>query len=105
MKHGTRGRGLRMTAIARPVQSVVSQPVTVRGEQVKINPHDPAYPLGHGMGGRADGLPIRLELASRFMGHLAAMPTRAENSTDQDATYALKMADALIAEYNKSRIE
>ena len=71
---------------------------------MKINPHDPAYPLGHGMGGRADGLPIRLELAARMAQGLCTTATALYDRGPCNAAIverAFVLADALIAAYNE----
>lgn len=67
---------------------------------MKIDPNAPAYPLQeHGDMQSHSGMTIRAEIASRIMAGFAANPNGAMSTIDAD--YAVKMADALIAELNK----
>jgi len=75
---------------------------------MKINPHDPAYPIrgqqtDEDQLTRATGLPIRLELAARFMAAAIASEREEWLGSDMEALAALGMADALIAAYNEGQ--
>ena len=62
---------------------------------MKVNGNDRMFSLcGHG--NVRSNIPIRLEIASRVLPSITEIPA------DQAIKLALKIADALIAEHNKS---
>jgi hypothetical protein len=75
---------------------------------MKIDPNDPAFPVQESMVSgstgevpAASGLPIRLHLAAMNMASLA--PHAADYERFKHMAFdALQMADALIAEYNRT---
>jgi len=72
-----------------------------------INPNDPIAPVTAGNQVYGTGIPIKLELASRFMAAMIAHPDPAWASVTypEMAHQALKASDALITEFNNQQKE
>lgn len=73
------------------------------------NTGGPAFPIqGHstrnGQGFQlvmADGMTLRDYFAASVIGHLAASPLRQEMTIEHDASYAYRIADAMLKERSK----
>lgn len=69
---------------------------------MKIDKNNPAYPVITPSGNYYSGIPLRLEIASRFMAAILPMPGRRGDTAETTCAKCLKLADQLIEQHNKS---
>ena len=66
------------------------------------NGKEPAFPHSR-LGSDADGMTLRDYFAAKVVGHLAASTLRREFTAEDDASYAYKVADAMLNERRQAK--
>lgn len=73
---------------------------------MKVTKNSPAFPFVYKDREGDDiaycGVPLRLELASRFLAQILAMPGRRDDSVEDHCVNCLKIADKLIEKHNET---